>query len=487
MAMTAHRHPITNVATSVKLRALPAISTLIAKRASADFGGAIVHENWTEGPFYAEVQQLVAAGFVPDAVLITPGDAQRAAAWLEILRHDPRLALVPVFLDGSFGEAIDALSDGIASTPEDAAREAAPIAARIASLSRRETAEGDDRVLAFLYSRAARVLTPISDWRNERIYRYPLADALGTPGEDGFLVLERLRRRGLLESAGLVDRVHTCPSCSAGQLLFIETCPQCGGIDTSEQNFLHCYSCGNVGTQEEYLAHEGLACPTCAARLRHIGVDYDRALETFVCRDCSARFTEAKVKARCLPCRKLSATDELAERSYHGLRLSAAGELAARTGQLGDLFKLIDEFSHAHPEYFLRTLEWLLDLSRRHQEVQFGLACLKFANIHVLASKLPRHRVVQMFDSLAQRLRALIRGTDLFMRDDDEYCWLLLPQTPPAGVGILLERIVALGAAATPEDGLRIEIATASYLSSDAEEGATDARMLMGTLRSRVA
>jgi GGDEF domain-containing protein len=479
---------LTVLSTSTKLRPLPAISTLVAKRASAEFGGAIAHDNWTEGPSYVDVQQLVAAkDFNPHAVVLTPADAGQAATWLESLRRDPRLALVPVFIDRSFGEAIDALSDGVASTPEAAAREAAPIAARAASLSRRETAEGDERLLAFLFLRRERVLTPIADWRDERIYRYPLADALTRPGEDGFLMLERLRRRGLLETAGLVDRVHTCPSCSAGQLLFIETCPQCGSIDTGEQNFLHCYACGHVGTQEEYLANEGLSCPKCAARLRHIGVDYDRALETCVCKACSGRFTDPNVQARCLQCRKSSATDELAERSYHGLRLSAAGELAARTGQVGDFFKLLDEFSQAHPEYFRRTLEWLLDLARRHKEVQFGLVCLKFANVHLLASKLPRHRVAQMFDALAQRLRALIRGTDLFMRDDDEYCWLLLPQTPPVGVAILLERIEALGPAAAPEEGLRIEIATASYTSADAEEGSTsNARMLMGTLRSRV-
>src|SRR2546430_13285088 len=47
----------------------------------------------------------------------------------------------------------------------------------------------------------------------------------------------------------------------------------------------------------------------------------------------------------------------------------------------------------------------------------------------------------------------------------------LLPQTLPAGVATLLERIVALGAAATPEEGLRIEIAIASFTSADAGAG----------------
>jgi len=145
----------------------------------------------------------------------------------------------------------------------------------------------------------------------------------------------------------------------------------------------------------------------------------------------------------------------------------------------------MDEFSQAHPEYFTRTLEWLLGLNRRHSEVQLGLICLRFSNVHLLAARLPRHRLVQMFDALAQRLRALIRTTDLFMRDDDEYCWLLLPQTSPAGMGTLLERIAALSEASLPDEGLRIEIATSSFSSVDADEGITNARMLMGSLRNR--
>jgi GGDEF domain-containing protein len=474
-----------NISTSARFRALPSVATLVAERAPVALGAVAALGKLTEGPHFADVQQLIAAGFTPDAVLLAPGDAHQAATWLELLRRDLRLGLAPILLNRSFGAAIDALSDGVASTSESAAQHAAAITARATSLGRREVPEGDERLLAFLYLRTGRVLTPVADWRDERIYRYPLADALGRPGEDGFLMLDRLRRRGLLETASLIERVHTCPACSAGQLLFIETCPQCGSIDTVEQNFLHCYACGNVGAQEEYLTQGGLGCPKCSARLRHIGVDYDRALETLACRGCGGRFTEPNVKARCLQCNKLSNTDELAERRYHGLCLSAAGELAARTGQVGDLFKLMDEFSQAHPEYFTRTLEWLLGLSRRHSEVQFGLICLRFTNVHLLAARLPRHRVAQMFDALAQRLRALIRTTDLFMRDDDEYCWLLLPQTAPAGMGTLLERIAALSEASMPDEGLRIQIVTSSFSSVDADEGITNARMLMGNLRNR--
>ena len=469
-----------NASTNTRLRRLPAIATL-----AADGDGGTPLDSWAEGPRFADAQQLLASGFAPDAVLLIPTDARQAATWLESLRRDARVGLAPLLLARSWGESVDALSDGIATSAETFTRCVAAIAVRLGEIAKRESADGDERLLTFLYLRPDYILKPVADWRHERLYRYPLADVLARAGEDGFLMLERLRQRGLLEPTGLLERVPSCPGCGAGHLLFIETCPQCGSIDTAPQNFLHCYACGNVGTQEQYLTHQGLSCPKCSVRLRHIGVDYDRALETLACRSCAGRFTEAEVKARCLQCHNLAAPDDLTQRSYYGLRLSAGGELAARTGHVGDLFKLIDEFSQAHPEYFTQTLDWLLDLCRRHKEVQFGLVCLKFTNVRTLTARLPRHRVAQMFDALAQRMRALIRSTDLFMRDDDEHCWLLLPQTLQGGMEVLLGRIAALSEASTQDDGLRIEIATAALSSAQLDEHITDARMLMGTLRSR--
>src|SRR5439155_23095004 len=103
--------------TSVRLRVLPAISTLVAKRASAESGGAVAPDHWTEGPHYADVPQLLAAGFSPDALLLTPGDARQAAIWLESIRRAPRLALLPIFLNRACGAAGDAPSHGVASAP----------------------------------------------------------------------------------------------------------------------------------------------------------------------------------------------------------------------------------------------------------------------------------------------------------------------------------------------------------------------------------
>lgn len=469
-----------SASTSIKLRALPAIAAVTGDHARSPLqdGG---HASRT----FSDPQHLIASGFTPAAVLLAPNDPAQAASWLESLRRDPRLGLKPLLLARDLGATAAELSDGVTIDGDVIVHSATEMSQRDTSLRQRDAMTADDRLLVYLYLRPERVLSPVTDWQHERICRYPLADAFcENGGEDGFQLIDRLRRRGLLEDTDLLERIHACGKCGTGHLLFIERCPQCGGIDIAEQTFLHCYACGHVGTQDEYLRKDGLSCPQCLARLRHIGVDYDRALETLSCQTCAGRFTEPDIKARCLQCQTVSGTDALAERRFHRLKLTAAGELAARTGQVGDLFKLMDEFSHAHPDYFIQTLDWLIDVSRRHREVQFGLACLRFSNVHALAASLPRHRVAQMFDALAQRLRELIRTTDLFMREDDTHCWLLLPQTTGPGMNVLLTRIAALSESSGQEDGHRIEIAISALGSGEIDAQITDARVLMGTLRN---
>jgi len=469
-----------NTSTSVRLRVLPSIALVVAEGASAHpaaLGGAAR---------FASAEQMIAAGFAADAIVLCPKDAAEARSWLRTLRRNPRLGLRPMLLTASYGPHADALSDGLTTSAEEASRRAEELRARWQALDRPEPIDGDDRLLTFLYLHPEYVLEPVADAHDERDYYYPLADLYSLEHEDGFALISRLQQRGLLKQVRLVERLHVCPDCASAHLLFNELCPQCGSIDIAEQNFLHCYACGNVAPQDEYLGRSGLICKKCSARLRQIGVDYDRALETMTCNTCSGRFTDAEVKARCARCRKQYPSDALIERRFHSLRLSSAGESAARSGSVGDLFALLDEVSYSHPAYFAQTLNWLLSVNRRHPEVHFSLLALKFSNLQTLAAELSRSRVARMLDTVAQRLRALLRGSDLFMRDDDSLCWLLLPQTAAAGLAVLRERIEALSAASAQNDGRRMEMEIVSLTSAELDENAGGAGAVMGRLRGEL-
>jgi GGDEF domain-containing protein len=438
------------------------------------------------GPIYPNADALLGAESSADASMLYPADAQQAAQWLWTLRSDARFALRPLFVSRSFGEAADALCDGVIESPAQAAERIAQIQDRQAILPVRDPLDPEQRLLCFLFTRPERIVAPCPEWRSEHIYHYPLLDVFAPPGAAGFEWALALRRRSLLEPVALVDRIRLCPACFSAHLNFIDLCPQCGSIDIGETLFLHCYACGHVAEQDLFLSGSGLACAKCSARLRHIGVDYDRALESFSCAGCAGRFTEPEVKVRCFQCHKLAGTDELQARRIDSYRISETGQLVARTGQVGDLFALIDEFNCVHPAYFEQTIDFMLKLSRRHGEIEFGLLCLRFSNLRELLTRLPRPRVTQLVDAFSARLRELVRTTDMVLRSDDEYCWLLLPQTPLAGLNVLLGRVekIARDVLADPETSLTLSISAVA--SRSVADRRAEAKMLMAELREQV-
>jgi hypothetical protein len=336
-------------ASSVKIQSAPVVASIMSAGTAASMHAS---ESWrVTGPSFPNAQALLRSGTAVDAVLLHATDAAQAFAWLKELRGSAEFALTPMFCTQVFHEAVGALVDEVLEHATRISERVAAILERQLDLPSRANMDERDRLLAVLYTRELREIRPLCDWRSELIYRYPLLEAFA---------------------------------------------PQCEAIDIRDSIFLHCHTCGHVDSQSTFVSGHALGCPKCQARLRHIGVDYDRALE--------------------------------------------AGQLAARTGRVGELFALIDDTNCVHPAYFEQTLEFLLNLSRRHKEIEFGLVCLRFANVRELLLQMPRVQVSQMIDGFALRLRELVRTTDIVMRSDDEHCWLLLPQTPEAGLKVLTSR-----------------------------------------------
>lgn len=471
---------------TAKLRALPTLATVVSTARTASAHSTVSNIR-SAGTTYSGAQGLLNSGTsVPDAVLLYPHDATEALSWSRALRADERFALLPIFsaraFDGDFAE----LTDGVFDTVAEILGRVSDFKQRAAMLPARDHLTCDERLLAFLFLRPDCTLTPRSDWSSASIYRHPLLETFAPPATTVEQWLSSLRRRELLEPLALIDRIRLCSACGGTHLNFVDVCPHCTSIDIAETIFLHCHTCGNVAKQDDYLSREGLGCPKCMTRLRHIGVDYDRALEAFLCAECSGRFTEPDVKARCLHCHTLCKTEELQERRIESFRLSDTGELAARTGHIGELFALIDKFQCVHPAYFEQTLDFMLGLGQRHREIEFGIVCLEFANVRELLTRLSRIHVTQLIDGFAVRLRELVRTTDLVMREDDDHCWLLLPQTPPAGLQVLLSRVKAIPQSVDPTLPARLEIAVEAMSSRDLDKHTLGAKLLMAQIRSRL-
>lgn len=421
----------------------------------------------------------------PRAFLVDADDDAVAEALLLRLRSDPAHWLKPIFLAGIVGPRSSSLADGVLERLAEAAGPIDAVAALVRTLPSQEyPPDKEVRLLRYLYTRPELVLLPVKDWRHPSLYFFPLLAALARDDTGSALWLWSLRSRGLLEPVELIDRLRICPHCLHPHLTFIDVCPNCSSIAIAEKPFLHCYTCGNVGPQAEFVQGGVLVCLKCHATLRHIGVDYDRALENFCCDGCGHAFTEPRIDARCLQCSKATASDDLTVRRIESVRLTAAGRLAARSGSLAEVASVLDELNYSTVAYFRHTLDWLIALSRRHQDIRVGLVCVRLANLRELVEQIGRNRVMLVLDGLATRLRELIRTTDIATRTSEEHFWLLLPQTPEASCRVVLERIRGLAEHTRQEDGSRLEVKADFVVVPDHVSPGENAEYLMARLQS---
>jgi GGDEF domain-containing protein len=402
----------------------------------------------------------------PEALILDTISADRALEWLRDIRQDPRLAHRPAYLTSDLGTAVLAASDGIVPAPTRLGIDLDAFNARCRSLGSVARVDEASRLLAYLYVRPERLVEPLIDTRHSGYYRYPLLDLFAPAATDATAWGDDLRRRGLLENARLVDRLRKCTGCGGSHLNYIDVCPECHEIDIGENIYLHCHTCGHVAPQDAFVTRNGLACGKCASKLRHIGVDYDRALECFGCNACSARFIEPEIEARCLQCQSRSGTIELPEARIHSLRLTDAGRLAARQGRMAATPATHDTQRNLTSSFFDQTLNWMLQLRERHDDVQFGVTALRVTNFDSLAASLGTSPALRLVDAFARRLREAVRTTDLVTRAGEHAWYILSPQTDRPGLLALLQSIEDLAIASDQGDGRRIELA-ANCLTAD--------------------
>ena len=293
----------------------------------------------------------------------------------------------------------------------------------------------EERVLYFLYERGPQgVLKPMLERNSAQLYRYPAADLLAQPYEDVAQVLVDLCRRGLLRTEGLIDRTRHCSSCSSAHIHFVDVCPHCQNLDIQQEPTLHCFSCGNVGAESQFLEGGSLACPKCHVQLRHIGVDYDKPLAQYRCRSCERSFVEAMVQARCLDCGKCSSPSELEVREVSRLLLSPAGRSAVRRGAVGESFAALRSSNYVDPQVFRRMLDWACTIQTRHAAASFHLMRIEFVYSSELQLRLGAAQLHLLMDEFAQRFNAQLRDSDVITRTEEHSLWLLLPYTAPEGL-----------------------------------------------------
>jgi GGDEF domain-containing protein len=300
----------------------------------------------------------------------------------------------------------------------------------------------DERLLYYLYLREPHDLVPICDRNSKHLYRYPEAEALAPESDDTGMWIASLTRRNLLQPAKLIDRTRHCRTCSSAHLHYLDVCPKCRGIEIRASESVHCFTCGNVAPHEDFSNEGQLVCPKCQARLRHIGVDYDKPLTKLACGTCHHTFIEADVVVRCLDCNAVAEPDMLDVREVHTLRLSPNGRAALRAGQLHDSFAALDTANYVVPNYFRLMLDWGIITQRRHKELRFSLIMIDFTNASEMIEANGGARTYLILDELASRLRELLRNTDMTTRTSETLLWVFLPFSSGAGFAARVQRLL---------------------------------------------
>ncbi|MDF3832337.1 diguanylate cyclase [Cupriavidus basilensis] len=343
----------------------------------------------------------------------------------------------------------------------------------------------ETRVLAWLWLRPPRQLRAVRNPQVPEHYEYPLLAALaGADAGSPLPLLQLMTQEGYIAEQVLVDRLRLCVSCGSGRLNYIDVCPDCQSIAISREPSLHCFVCGHVGAQEQFLKDGVLVCPNCLTRLRHIGSDYDRPMENYRCRSCRAFFVDAKVQARCLDCGHTHAPDELRVYEVRNYRLTEAGHLRCRqgfnTGMLASAgFNALGLVSISTFRYLL---EWLMQMQARYKEPAFSLLGLRFVNFPQALAKMGEQRANLLVDNLVKRMIAGLRTTDRCTRTNDECLWLLLPCTDKEGLESVRQRILKLRELFAESGANEIELRVVSASAPDDLLEREDAELLMARL-----
>ncbi len=396
-------------------------------------------------------------------------EVSRRVEKLYAVRSDVNRFLTPAFLCTPDTDETRCLSDGCVSGIAEAYVRADVIERRVASFSGCEPPlDESERLLRFLATRPGFELRPIRDWKDPHSYRYPLLDALREFEMDSRTWLVALQKRQFIEPAGdVIDRVRHCRACASTHLNYVDLCPACSSLQITTAPFLHCFGCGYVAEERSFEGLGGRSCPKCSRILRHIGIDYDRALQNFSCSDCNVSFSDPKIAARCLNCSRECDPANLNVRDVRTWKLSRAGRSAARLG--ARLTKADSSLrSIVSDRQFADLVAWAQRTRQRYKEVQFGLLCVR---VTAGEPKLEAELDLEFSNAFRQRVRETVRGSEVVGEGSDESILIFCPHSNPASLASVRQRIAALGGATDANRAGPVKIHVNTIHSNDIPAG----------------
>jgi Thaumarchaeal output domain 1 len=291
--------------------------------------------------------------------------------------------------------------------------------------------DGRECLLVYLYSRKNFLLVAEKNWKNPDYYFYPLLSLFSNKNDDNNW-LQEMRQNKILNAKTLIDTFFSCKYCDSAHLQFTDRCPTCKSQDIEECQFLHCFKCGLISTEKEFLNKGGLQCPKCLAKLKHFGDEYDRPLDSGQCRVCNQFYINPYLESKCMLCNVAFEADSLKKKEIYSLFLSEYGHNFIKTRYVAFDIGVAKDIKYVDANIFFVILSWLIQVSSSESKREF---CLLAVNIKLKKNYklLPQNFICELKLSLTSK-------QTLTRLSEDFFC-ILLPEIIQDEIMLLKEKI----------------------------------------------
>ena len=377
-------------------------------------------------------------------ILLDHDDPKQSRQVILKIRSNIKCAFLPLFQTAPIDPFTDNLTDGVVDDIRPAVEQTNVIRDRLQSLEYNlhdVISSAIARLLIFLYTRK-RSLSPVRNWSHPSFYQFPLVEVVASPDAQPEFWLSTLEKRDLLDPSTLVDRVRRCTKCGLSNPNYIDVCPHCSSIDILQDSFIHCFACGTVLPEKEFLTDQHqLVCPQCKAKLRHIGTDYDRPLENYSCSACHSVFPEPEIKAVCGRCEKESIPEDLDVKNFFIYQLTEKARIMTKSGRFEEPEALIQTLLNVSFQQFSFQLNWMLLMARRVKQEVFSIMAVKITNLESLESQIGIIPLMEMVEEFVKRFTATLRITDFATQQKPDDLWVLLPRMNAHNLKIMIDRL----------------------------------------------
>ncbi|MGV6861906.1 MAG: TackOD1 domain-containing metal-binding protein [Putridiphycobacter sp.] len=302
------------------------------------------------------------------------------------------------------------------------------------------------KTISYMYSRELKYLEPTPYFFSDVNYTYPPLSVNFNHTEEFsiFQIFDQAEYDGILTSE-YVDRIYVCSQCSNGHLSYREVCPKCNSSHSKTDDIIHHFPCGYVGPMVDFKNEidDELDCPKCNKRLRHIGVDYDKPSVIHECLNCSHRFQDYFVKAKCLTCTHDNSVEQLKSQTIKRYALTQKGKYAAVNGYVSTSKDIEDIIGTVKYDTFKTMLKYEVERLKQ-TEGNSNICAIHINNPNVIYSVIGSEAQKGMLKDVVRIIRSNIRSADVISFQDSSTIVLSMYEIPKKIASRILDEIISI-------------------------------------------